>query len=292
MTTILYELVPPSLNGGQESVKQEALKLKDLLNSSGLVGRINSLLIPQIIPEELDRPIPLEEKIDPLDTVPILTQELAVSLMLTQVTAFTSVERLSNRLKKFRQSGVDRVVFVGVPRVFREEDAIGPAPGEAIRIFHDLIPSRGVILIPTRIDEDQRFRSKAEAGANFALTQLLFSDYITGFLKELDSLAEKPEIILSFGYVPKVELEKGLLRWLIHDTPDVVQKEVEYIADLANQSFKEKKRRLVDLYKRIADSVSGGDFPIGLHFECPYGASEPAFETFNAMLDVWTPKSG
>ncbi len=59
--------------------------------------------------------------------------------------------------------------------------------------------------------------------------------------------------------------------------------------DLAERPFEEKKTALVDLYKRITDGLRRGDYPLGIHFECPYGSNEYAFEVFHAMLDCWSP---
>src|SRR6201982_4316732 len=78
--------------------------------------------------------------------------------------------------------------------------------------------SRGVILIPTRDGEPGRFDFKCNQGANFALTQLLYSDAIVDFLTEFAKNTDhRPEILLSFGFVPKVETRVGLINWLIPD---------------------------------------------------------------------------
>ena len=65
---------------------------------------------------------------------------------------------------------------------------------------------------------------------------------------------------------------------------------MEFVEELAGLPFKEKKARLVEFYKRVLDGARRLEFPLGLHFECPYGVSEPALETFSAMLDYWPPE--
>ena len=47
-----------------------------------------------------------------------------------------------------------------------------------------MVGNRGVILIPTREGEQGRFDFKCNQGANFGMTQLLYSDAIVGFLSE------------------------------------------------------------------------------------------------------------
>ena len=46
---------------------------------------------------------------------------------------------------------------------------------------------------------------------------------------------------------------------------------------------------MVDLYKRVIDSVADLGYPLSVHFEATYGVSAPAFETFAEMLDYWSP---
>jgi hypothetical protein len=289
MPTIALEIVPTSTEAGLEGAQAEARKVRGLLDKFGLTDRINTLLLPQIIPEEGDRPVPIREKLDPLEASQVLRQELSTDFILTQVTVFTPYEQLLTRLRSLKEAGVERVVYVGVPRVLNEGDVVGPFPSDALDLFRDLMPSQGVILIPTRPDEDQRFLQKLDHGANFALTQLLYTDQITGFLKSVRHSEHKPEILLSFGFVPKVELKMGLITWLIRDATDFAKQEMEAVAQVAGLPFEQKKAWLVDCYKRVIDGALGLGFPLGLHFECPYGVTEPALETFNAMLEAWSP---
>jgi len=94
----------------------------------------------------------------------------------------------------------------------------GMSPVDALKYFKHKVSFRGVILIPPRPEEKKRFHFALQAGANFALTQLLYNDYIVKFLRSLSKDSrQRPEILLSFGYVPGAELKKGLIRWLIQD---------------------------------------------------------------------------
>jgi 5,10-methylenetetrahydrofolate reductase len=291
MNTIALEFVPSSVNAGPASAVEEAKKAKRLLEKSGLADCINSIFIPHLIEEDPDRPVSLEEKMDPLATRNAIFKELPLSYIVAQVTFFSSTDRLNSRVKQLQKAAIERIVFVGVPRTMADGEGSGMSPVDALKSFRHKVPFRGVILIPPRPQEKKRFEFKLQAGANFALTQLLYSDYIVKFLRSLSKDGrQRPEILLSFGYVPAAELKKGLIRWLIQDQVPEVQQEMNYVSRLAALPFKEKKLKLVELYKRVVEGAGELGFPLGLHFECPYGFSEPAMETFHSMLDVWSPQ--
>ena len=80
----------------------------------------------------------------------------------------------------------------------------GVAPTDALSIFDDVVPNRGAILIPTREGEHGRFNFKCDQGATYGMTQLLYSDAIVEFPDRIRRHTEhRPEILLSFGFVPK-----------------------------------------------------------------------------------------
>jgi hypothetical protein len=125
------------------------------------------------------------------------------------------------------------------------------------------------------------------------MTQLLYSDAIVGFLTEFAATTDfRPEILLSFGFVPKVEGRVGLINWLIQDPGNAaVVPEQDFVRTLADSDPEVKRRLLVDLYKRVIDGVADLGFPLSIHFEATYGMSRPAFETFAEMLAYWSPAS-
>jgi hypothetical protein len=292
MSIIALEFVPASVKAGPAGAVKEAQKAKRLMEKSGLSDCVNSIFIPHLIEEGEDRPVALEEKMDPLVMRNTIYKELPLSYIVAQVTFFSSTDQLNSRLKQLQQAAIERIVFVGVPRTMADGEGSGMSPVEALKYFMHKVPFRGVILIPPRPEEKKRFHLKLQAGANFALTQLLYSDYIVKFLHSLkQDSRRRPEILLSFGYVPAAELQKGLIRWLIQDQVPEVRQEMNAVSKLAAAPFREKKSKLVELYRRVVEGAGELGFPIGLHFECPYGFSEPAMETFHAMLDVWSPES-
>jgi Mycobacterial methylenetetrahydrofolate reductase len=148
-----------------------------------------------------------------------------------------------------------------------------------------------VIMIPTRDGEQGRFNFKCNQGATFGLTQLLYSDAIIGFLTEFAKTTDhRPEILLSFGFVPKVENRVGLIDWLIQDPGNAaVADEQAFVKQLASSDPVQKRQLLVDLYKRVIDGVADLGFPLSIHLEATYGMSAAAFETFAEMLAYWSP---
>lgn len=292
MSIIALEFVPPNAADGADRARAEATRAREGMRKTGIADRVNALLIPGMIPEESDRPVPLEEKLDPLEVRRQTAEILPLECIVTQVTAFSSMEALGERLGALGAAGIRRVVFVGVPRTLADGEGPGVPPTEALDRFRAEVPHRGVILIPTRLDEKPRFEAKLRAGANFALTQMLFSDCIADLLPTLELGDERPEILLSFGYVPKAEARVGLIRWLIRDGTDAARREMDWVAEICEQPFARKRDALVEVYKRATDRARESGLPLGVHFECPYGFSPYAFEVFGAMLEHWTPGTG
>ncbi len=292
MTRIALEFVPPNIEAGSDRAMEEARKVRELSVICGMEGMIDHLMIPGMIDEDDDRPIPMKPKMDPLDVWKAASPELpGVTGMCTQVTAFMDENALANRLNNLQGAGIESVIFVGVPRTMQDGEGGGVAPVDALSRFQREVSDRGVILIPTRAEEDGRFNFKCNQGATFGLCQLLYSDAIIPFLKAFSKNHDhRPEILLSFGFVPKIEQKLGLINWLIQDKGNpLVQKEQAFVASLSEMKLKKKQRLLLDLYKRVIDGVNELDFPVSIHLEAPYGFSKPAFDTFAMMLDYWEP---
>ncbi|SFT01040.1 mycobacterial-type methylenetetrahydrofolate reductase [Saccharopolyspora flava] len=293
MTTIALELVPPDLDGGVQRAVEEGQKIAELSRQFGLTGRIRHVMIPGIIQEDGDRPVDFRPKMDTIDFWRTIRPELGgdVRGLCTQVTAFHDEPALTERLQSLRDADMDGIAFVGVPRTMADGEGPGVAPVDALTKFQDVVPHRGSILIPTREGEQGRFGFKCERGATYGMTQLLYSEAIVDFLKEFArTTPHRPEILLSFGFIPGVESKKKLIQWLIQDPGNqAVAAEQEFVARTAELGFEQRKQAVVDLYKRVIDGVHDLGFPIGIHLEAPYGYNAPAFETFAALLDHWEP---
>jgi hypothetical protein len=295
LNTIAFELVPPNIERGPQFAVDEAHKV--LLNAAavGLEGRIRHVMIPGMIEEDGDRPIEMKPKMDVLDFWQLMKPELpGIRGLCTQVTSFLDEDALSKRLSVLQEADFDGIAFVGVPRTMSDGEGAGVAPTDALTIYRDQVPNRGVILIPTRDGEQGRFNFKINQGATYGMTQLLYSDTIVGFLKEFAATTEhRPEILLSFGFVPNMESKVGLIDWLIQDPGNpLVAAEQEFVARLAGEEPAAKRALMLDLYKRVIDGVGELGFPISIHLEAAYGVSKPAFETFAEMLAYWAPDKG
>ncbi|MDR7300157.1 hypothetical protein JOF55_000338 [Haloactinomyces albus] len=293
MNTIALELVPPDLDGGVEKAVAEGRKVAENARATGLTDRIQHLMMPGIIAEDDDRPVEIKPKMDVLDFWHTVRPEVGdVQGLCTQVTAFHEKQELAERLQNLRDAGMDGVAFVGVPRTMADGEGPGLAPTDALTQFQDVIANRGSILIPTREGEQGRFNFKCERGVTYGMTQLLYSDAIVDFLTEFaKQTPHRPEILLSFGFIPGVETEKKLIDWLIQDPGNqAVEQEQKFVAKVAEMTYEQRKQQLVDLYKRVVDGVGELGFPLSIHLEAPYGNTKPAFETFAEMLDYWEPK--
>lgn len=292
LNTIALELVPPNADEGRERALEEAQKVVRHSADSGLDGRIRHVMIPGIIAEDDDRPVPMKPKLDVLDFWSVVRPELTgMKGLCTQVTAFMDEPSLRGRLTELSSAGMEGVVFVGVPRTMNDGEGSGVAPTDALSIYRELVTNRGVILIPTRDGEQGRFNFKCDQGATYGMTQLLYSDAIVGFLTEFAKETDhRPEILLSFGFVPKMESRVGLINWLIQDPGNAaVAAEQEFVRNLAACEPPQKRQLMVDLYKRVIDGVADLGFPLSIHLEATYGISGPAFQTFAEMLAYWSP---
>ena len=292
MQTVALELVPPNVDRGTEHALEDAHKVVRFSAETGLDGRIRHVLIPGMIAEDDDRPIEMKPKLDVLDFWSIIKPELpGMNGICTQVTAFLDKQALDQRLTDLGTAGFDGIVFVGVPRTMADGEGGGVAPTDALSLYDQTVDNRGVILIPTREGERGRFEFKCNQGANFTLTQLLYSDAIVGFLRDFAAHSDhRPEILLSFGFVPKVENRVGLIDWLIQDAGNAtVAGEQEFVRTLAASEPDRRRQLMVDLYKRVIDGVADLGFPLSIHFEATYGVSRAAFQTFAEMLDYWSP---
>ena len=291
LTTVALELVPPNADRSLTEQLDEARKVARLSAESGI--RIGHVMIPGMIDEDEGRPVEMKPKLDVLDYWRLISPELpGVRGLCTQVTAFSDEATLRRRLTDLTESGMEGIAFVGVPRTMVDGEGSGVAPTDALALYADVVANRGAILIPTREDEAGRFGFKCDRGATYGMTQLLYSDAIVDFLKVFGRNTEhRPEILLSFGFVPKVESRVGLINWLIQDPGNAaVAAEQEFVKALAAADPADKRRMIVDLYRRVIDGVADLGFPLSVHFEATYGYSAPAFDTFAEMLAYWSPR--
>jgi len=289
--TVAYELVPANVERSADARVEEARKAVKFAAQTGIA--LGHVMIPGMIDEDADRPVEMKPKLDVLDFWNMVSPEMpGVRGLCTQVTSFSDESTLRRRLQDLLAAGIEGIAFVGVPRTMSDGEGAGVPPTEALTLYRDLVPNRGAILIPTRDSEAGRFGFKCDKGVTYALTQLLYSDAIVGFLRDFaESSDHRPEILLSFGFVPTMESRVGLLNWLIQDPGNpAVAAEQEFVRMLAGSESDQRRAMLLDLYKRVIDGVVDLGFPLSIHLEATYGASAPAFDTFAEMLDYWSPR--
>lgn|GEM_PF-245625 len=293
LSTVALEMVAPNTDRSLGEQLEEARKVARISAEAGIADQIGHVMIPGMIDEDDDRPVQMKPKLDVLDYWQLISPELpGVRGLCTQVTAFSDQTALRGRLTDLIASGMEGIAFVGVPRTMTDGEGAGVAPTDALAIYRDVVPNRGAILIPTRAGESGRFGFKCDRGATYGMTQLLYSDAIVGFLTEFSRASDhRPEVLLSFGFVPKVESRVGLINWLIQDPGNAaVAAEQEFVRTLAAAEPADKRRLVVDLYQRVIDGVADLGFPLSIHFEATYGYSAPAFDTFAEMLSYFSPR--
>jgi hypothetical protein len=293
LNTVALEMVPPNSDRSLPEQLEEAKKVSRLSAETGIAEHIGHVMIPGMIVEDDDRPVEMKPKLDVLDYWLKISPELpGVKGLCTQVTAFSDQASLSRRLSDLLGAGMEGIAFVGVPRTMSDGEGSGVAPTDALALFRDVVPNRGAILIPTRDSEVDRFGFKCGQGATYGMTQLLYSDAIVEFLTEFAGRSDdRPEILLSFGFVPKLENRVGLINWLIQDPGNAaVADEQAFVNTLAAAEPAVKRQMTVDLYKRVIDGVAELGFPLSIHLEATYGYSAPAFDTFTEMLAYWSPR--
>src|SRR6202012_729581 len=123
LNTIALELVPPNVEDGRERALEDARKVVRYSAEFGLEGRIRHVMIPGMIAEDDDRPVPMKPKLDVLDFWSIIKPELpGIQGLCTQVTAFMDEPSLRERLADLTTAGMEGVGFVGVPRTVDDGD--------------------------------------------------------------------------------------------------------------------------------------------------------------------------
>ena len=174
-------------------------------------------MIPGMIAEDDDRPVPMKPKLDVLDYWSLIQPGCPACAGCARRSPLHGRGGPRRRLTTLGDAGFEGIVFVRCPHHERRR-RLRCRPTDALSIYDQVVDNRGVILIPTREGEQGRFEFKCSQGANYGLTQLLYSDAIVGFLTDFAKNTDhRPEILLSFGFVPKVETRVGLIDWLIQD---------------------------------------------------------------------------
>ena len=291
LNTIALELVPPNVERGPEYAVEEARKVARISAESGLEGRIKHVMIPGMIAEDDDRPVPMKPKLDVLDYWSLIQPELpGLRGLCTQVTAFMDEAALGRRLTTLGDAGFEGIVFVGVPRTMNDGDGSGVPPTDALSIYDQTVDNRGVIVIPTREGEQGRFEFKCSQGANsvYAAAVLRRDRRVPHrFRQEHRSSARDPAVLR----LRAQGRDQGRADRLADPGPRQRRRRRRAgVRPVTGEPRSVDERQLmVDLYKRVIDGVADLGFPLSIHFEATYGVSGAAFETFAEMLAYWSP---
>ena len=87
----------------------------------------------------------------------------------------------AERLTVFGAAGFEGITVVGVPRTMTDGQGCGVTDTDALSMFGGLVGHRGVILIPTRADEQGRFDFKCAPESTVGLIDWLIQVYTHGY---------------------------------------------------------------------------------------------------------------
>ncbi|MDR9433530.1 MAG: mycobacterial-type methylenetetrahydrofolate reductase [Spiribacter sp.] len=246
MKTIL-EAVPPESHRGEAGIEAVLEKVAAVHALSPLDG-VN---IPEIHEEPArskkgERRRPFAPRVPPRELAGLIQQRLGIDCMINHVV----VHHHSNQAlldwaeKTFEVYGVSDFVLVGGGRhAFAYP---GPSVAQANTLLREqaAIPNLriGNICIPSRQNEAERMQAKAQAGAHFFTTQILYEP--TDFTKLLDAIntnnAAIEEVLLAFCPVRSqqnirfllwlgVEISDALEQWLTAAEGNVETRSLEQI---------------------------------------------------------------
>ena len=97
--------------------------------------------------------------------------------------------------------------------------------------------------------------------------------------------------VVGFDNIPESALTDPPLT-TVDQSIQALGHEQAFVSQLAETDPAQKRKLMIDLYKRVVDGVADLGFPLSIHLEAAYGTSAPAFETFAEMLDYWSPDKG
>lgn len=219
---VLFEALPPEVDATEEQW-QDHLDLLEPLRRAGLAG-VN---VPEIVNGHY-------RTVEPRAFASALQRRLGTRAILNRITVHHALPQLRGWVAETRNGhGIDHFVFVG------GESSSTPYPG--VPVLQALADQRtpveaaggtlGVITIPTRRrkdgDEPQRLVAKAEAGARFAVSQILCESQAAARLQRdvaaLAAAGKRPAPQLFWSLAPVARpRDLAFLKWLgVAIPPDV-----------------------------------------------------------------------
>jgi 5,10-methylenetetrahydrofolate reductase len=261
---LLFEALPPQVDSS-EAQWQDHLDLLDPLKHAGLAG-VN---VPEIVNGHY-------KTVEPRSFAAALQRRLGVRAILNRITVHHALPALQSWATETRQGhGIHDLVLVGGER------STQPYPGiDVTSALHGLRPGvakanghLGVVTIPTRrrtvLDEPERLLRKQQAGADFAISQILCEAEAARRLQAdvAATLGGRKPLTLFWSLAPvakKRDLE--FLAWLGVDVPEDVRKDL-LAEDAGRRLARSHALNLAIARGLLEGAEAGGGLPIGFCVE-------------------------
>lgn len=272
---ILFEALPTRADGpGIETHLDELEPLK----GQGLAG-IN---VPEIINGHY-------HTVDPRTFALSAQRRLGVPAILNRITVHHSGDAFTQWIHETQTLGINSLVLVG------GESSSETYPGihvrEALERASPVVDT-GVITIPTRrssqFDEPDRLLAKQDAGASFAISQILMESQAASNL-QTDLAAHRKDALRLFWSLAPVRREKDLafLRWLGVDVPRDVARWLQDAGSNASRARRSHDMNLAIARNLLEDAEVAGSGPIGFCIEhVMAGNIDAAVELVGGVRDV------
>jgi 5,10-methylenetetrahydrofolate reductase len=263
---IFFELVPPVAD------KPEAVE-SALVELRGIKARVDAINLPEVRDESrgAERTYKFKARVEPRDLSKRIHRELGLETVVNRGVVYEAgaaqwVEETRERY------GVRNFVLVG-----GESSRVhypGPSVPEAAREIRaaGLPVTLGGIALPSRAQEAERIRRKAEAGLSFFTSQILFdSNDIVWLIQRLNGLEAR--IFLSFAPV-SMPRDIEFLRWLGADVPADLdrflihgEKAGEGKSASAERAFDRSLKLARRILMDVFDNLPPDPPPLGLNIE-------------------------
>ncbi|OUU22715.1 MAG: hypothetical protein CBC13_07390 [Planctomycetia bacterium TMED53] len=270
----ILEVVPPTLESGDEGVSKRLRRVEKLLSE----GSFDAVNLPEIHDEESRdtrgvRKLDFSNRLDGRIFGQMIREQFDVPVIVNHVVAHAPLDHQILWLHEtVREYGITDMILVGAPH--DRQIWPGPSVAEANNAFKSEFADSdlrvGNICIPERpgspIPESERMAEKVGAGADFFTTQILFcaaeiSQLWQQFSKNHSELLQIP-VLISLCPVKKSE-NLAFLRYLGVQVPNQVEETLGQIAadeclDASLEILCELQKQILESSNKIKDLASPG----------------------------------
>lgn len=211
---ILFEALPTKADKGREGMADHVEQLLPLAELG-----LEAINVPEIINGHY-------QTVDPREFALALQDRLEVPVILNRISVYHSAGEMEAWAEETRDMGIKQAVIVG------GESSKVPYPGigvlEALDVVSPVMDRTGVITIPSRrggvVDEPERLLAKQEAGASFAISQILMECLSAGSLqRDLATSARRRDMAQPLLYWSLAPIQRkrdiSFLKWLGVEAP-------------------------------------------------------------------------